>query len=74
VVVAELCDVFILDNHAIEAASHSPRFSGLLSLRTHFVMNLLESLERPTEHGCDDLGVFCDVAVLSSVRMLRFED
>jgi hypothetical protein len=38
------------------------------------MMNLLESLEWPAEHGCHDLGVFCDVAVLSSVRMLRFED
>jgi hypothetical protein len=38
------------------------------------VMNFLEWLEWPTELGCHDLGVFCDVAIFTSVRVLRFED
>jgi hypothetical protein len=37
-------------------------------------MNLLEALEWPTELGGHDLGVFCDVAIFTSVRMLRLED
>jgi hypothetical protein len=38
------------------------------------VMNLLEALEWPTKLGCHDLDVFGDVAVLTSVRMLRLKD
>jgi hypothetical protein len=41
---------------------------------TILVVDLLEPMEWPTEFGRHDLGVFGDVAVLASVRVLGFED
>jgi hypothetical protein len=41
---------------------------------TILVVDFLEPMEWPTEFGRHDLGVFGDVAVLASVRVLGFED
>jgi hypothetical protein len=38
------------------------------------VMHFLEPLERTAKLGCHDLDVLGDVAILSSVRVHRFED